>query len=564
MIPVPESRHLNSKAVAAHATRARQDRRVRGGPAAPYSKPYWRSLHLFNFFRLLIGLVLLGSVMLTGNLLQLGSHDRTLFIQVTVIYLLFCLVCVAVIRTRRHFNWQIGMQVVADIIFVTILIYASRGLTSGLGLLLLTTLAGAGLISRGRLTLFYAALASITVLLEQAYEVLIYQESVAQFVQAGFLSIGYFATAMVGHTLTRLTRENEAIAAQRDIDVANLSEINRLVIQDMPDGVIVVDGGGVIRQINTQALAFLGALEGHAPVGATVRIEDYAPVLAGHLVRWRAGGAPAYTASVDDRHGLRFVQVGARPEASTVIFLEDLTQVRAQAQQMKLAAIGRLTSNIAHEVRNPLGSISHAAQLLQEEPESSPSMARLLRIIHDNTQRLNRMVNDVLGLNRGQAPLLESFAVADFVQHFVAEIAETEQADPAIFAVRANGAPWVVFDRTHLNQVLWNLCRNALRHCLQQPGSVQIIVQRVRGSATVKLDVIDDGPGVPPMARSGLFEPFVTSAPGGNGLGLYIARELCAANGATLEYVESSAGAQFTMTCRAGQENTLSGTDGTR
>ena len=134
MIPVPEPRHLNSMAVAAHATRALQDRRVRGGPAAPYSESYWRSLHLFNFFRLLIGLVLLGSVMLTGNLLQLGSHDRTLFIQVTVTYLLFCLVCVAVIRTRRHFNWQIGMQVVADIIFVTILIYASRGLTSGLGL----------------------------------------------------------------------------------------------------------------------------------------------------------------------------------------------------------------------------------------------------------------------------------------------------------------------------------------------------------------------------------------------------------------------------------------------
>ena len=552
MIPVPEPRHLNSMAVAAHATRALQDRRVRGGPAAPYSEPYWRSLHLFNFFRLLIGLVLLGSVMLTGNLLQLGSHDRTLFIQVTVTYLLFCLVCVAVIRTRRHFNWQIGMQVVADIIFVTILIYASRGLTSGLGLLLLTTLAGAGLISRGRLTLFYAALASIAVLLEQAYEVLIYQESVAQFVQAGFLSIGYFATAMVGHTLTRLTRENEAIAAQRDIDVANLSEINRLVIQDMPDGVIVVDGGGVIRQINTQALAFLGALEGHAPVGATVRIEDYAPVLAGHLVRWRAGGAPAYTASVDDRHGLRFVQVGARPEASTVIFLEDLTQVRAQAQQMKLAAIGRLTSNIAHEVRNPLGSISHAAQLLQEEPESSPSMARLLRIIHDNTQRLNRMVNDVLGLNRGQAPLLESFAVADFVQQFVAEIAETEQADPAIFAVRANGAPWVVFDRTHLNQVLWNLCRNALRHSTRRPGCIRLQAARAARSNAVRLDVVDDGAGVPPESRFKLFEPFFTTYPGGTGLGLHLAREICEANGAMLEYIEAAGGARFAVTCAAG------------
>ena len=517
---------------------------------------YWRSLHFFNFYRLLIALTLLGGVLLSGNVLQLGSHDRTLYIQALVIYLAFGVACALTIRTRRRFNVQIALQVVADIVLVALLIYASRGVSSGLGLLLLTTLAGAGLISRGRLTLFYAALASIAVLLEQVYEVLIFQESPAQFIQAGFLCVGYFATAMVAHTLARLTRENEAIAAQREIDVANLSEVNRLVIQDMPDGVIVVDGAGRIRQINTQAVAFLGATDGRSADGGNVRLADYAPLLAAHWGRWRADGAnsaPAYTASVDERHGLRFVPVGERPEAGTVIFLEDLTRVRAQAQQMKLAAIGRLTSNIAHEVRNPLGSISHAAQLLQEEPDSSPGMRRLLGIIHDNTQRLNRMVNDVLGLNRGQAPLLESFAVAEFVLQFVAEIAETERADPAIFTVRADSTLHVSFDRTHLNQVLWNLCRNALRHCRGKPGSVQIAAQRVRGSHTVKLDVIDDGPGVPPPVRGGLFEPFVTSAPGGNGLGLYIARELCVANGATLDYVESTAGAQFTMTCRMGE-----------
>ena len=540
------------------------DIRVQSSGVQRYPEPYWRSLLFFSFYRLLIALVLLSGVLLSGNLLQLGSHDRTLFIQVSVIYLLFGLVCAAAIRLRQQFNMQIAIQVVADIVFITLLIYASRGVTSGLGLLLLTTLAGAGLISRGRLTLFYAALASIAVLLEQVYEVLVFQESVAQFIQAGFLCIGYFATAMVAHMLARLTQQNEEMAAQREIDVANLSEVNRLVIQDMPDGVIVVDGAGVIRQINTQAVTFLGAFNAqvlaseNVQKGESIRLIDYAPALAERLAHWRAGNAavaPAYAASMDERHGLRFVPVGERPEAGTVIFLEDLTRARAQAQQMKLAAIGRLTSNIAHEVRNPLGSISHAAQLLHEEPESSPSMKRLLGIIHDNTQRLNRMVNDVLGLNRGQAPLLESFALADFVRQFAAEFAETEQAGAAIFAVHADEALMVLFDRTHLNQVLWNLCRNALRHCRGQPGSVQIVAQRVRASPTVKLDVIDDGPGVPPPVRGGLFEPFVSSAAGGNGLGLYIARELCASNGATLDYVESSEGAQFTMICRAGDGN---------
>jgi two-component system sensor histidine kinase PilS (NtrC family) len=548
------------------ASMAFTERRISDPRAYRYPEAYWRSLYLFTGYRLLVGLLLLGSVLVSGDMLQLGSHDRTLFVQASVIYLVSGLVSVAAIRTRWQFACQIAVQVALDIVYITILIYASRGVTSGLGLLLLTTIAGAGLISRGRLSLFYAALASISVLLEQIYEVLVYQESVAQFVQAGFLCIGFFATALVAHALTRLTRQSEEIAAQREIDVANLSEVNRLVIQDMPDGVIVVDGDGAIRQINTRAVAFLGAMHEGTAAGEPVRLADYAPVVAEHLARWHASGrgAQSYSVSMDDSHGLRFAQVGERPEAGTVIFLEDLTRARAQAQQMKLAAIGRLTSNIAHEVRNPLGSISHAAQLLQEEPDSSPGARRLLRIIHDNTQRLNRMVNDVLGLNRGQAPLLEAFELAPFVRQFTAEFGETEGANPAIFALRADETLQVLFDRTHLNQILWNLCRNALRHCRGQSGSVQISAQRIRGGHTVKLDVIDDGPGVPPAVRGGLFEPFVTAAQGGTGLGLYIARELCVANGATLDYVESSAGAQFTLTCRMGQGSTSSGTDGTR
>ncbi len=523
--------------------------------AAGYPDSFWRSLLYFNIYRLLTALVLLGGVLYGDSAFQLGTHDRELFIEVAVLYLLFGMACIAALRTRWRFNVQIAVQVVLDIVFLTVLIYASRGVSSGLGLLLLTTLAGAGLISRGRLALFFAALASIAVLLEHGYEVLTLQESVSQFIQVGFLAIGYFATALVAQTLAQLTRQNEEIAAQRASDVANLSEVNRLVIQDMPDGVLVVDGDGVVRQVNTQAEVFLGAL-GARNGSDNLPLAEYAPTLAARLASWREGTSDAYahaghSASMDDRYGLRFVPVGPQPGADTVIFLEDLTRVREQAQQMKLAAIGRLTANIAHEIRNPLGSISHAAQLLNEEPETSPGTRRLLRIIYDNTQRLNRMVNDVLGLNRGQSALLETIGVEAFVRQFVAEFTETEQAESRIFVVRADGNLQMQFDRTHLNQVLWNLCRNALRHCRGRAGSVQILAQRVRGRRAVKLDVIDDGPGVPPSVRGGLFEPFVTSAPGGTGLGLYIARELCAANGAELEYVESTIGAQFTLTCRA-------------
>ena len=527
---------------------------------AGYPEPYWRSLHFFNIYRMVVALVLLAGALLGQATSHLGSYDRVLFLQVSVGYLLFGIVCAGFIRTRWQFNVQLAVQVIVDIVFIVILIYASNGITSGLGLLLLTTLAGAGLISRGRLTLFYAAVASIAVLLEHTYEVFVFQEDGSQFIQAGFLSIGYFATALVAHTLARLTLQSERIAAQRAIDLANLSEVNWLVIQDMPDGVVAVDGAGVIRQINRQAEVLLGAFGNVGTTGARegLLLVDYAPQLAAHLARWRSGAAGmaamagGYAASMDERHGLRFVPVSEQPEAGTVIFLEDLTRVREEARQMKLAAIGRLTANIAHEIRNPLGSISHAAQLLNEEPRISPATQRLLGIIHDNAQRLNRMVNDVMGLNRGEAAHPETIAVGDFVRQFVMEFAETENADARVLMVRADAALTVTFDRTHLNQILWNLCRNALRHCRGKPGSVVVVAHSVRVSRVVKLDVIDDGPGVAPAVRGSLFEPFVTAAAGGTGLGLYIARELCVANGAALDYVESATGSQFTMTCRAG------------
>ena len=533
--------------------------------AAGYAEAHWRSLQFFNIFKLVIALVLLGGVLMSDATVQWGSHDRALFVRTTITYLIFGVLSVPMIFARWHFNVQIALQVFADIVFITILIYASRGVTSGLGLLLLTTLAGAGVISRGRLAIFYAAIASIAVLLEQGYEVLVFQESPAQFLQVGFLCVGFFATALVAQALAKLTRENQAIAeraAQRDIDMANLSEVNRLVIRDMPDGVVVVDGAGVIRQMNTQAEAFLGTLQGRSGV----YLSDHAPAVAAYLARWRAGTVAQGTgqaATIDEHHGLRFVAVGERPEAGAVIFLEDLTRAREHAQQMKLASMGRLTANIAHEIRNPLASISHAAQLLQEQPEvgvepqvqeqNRESMQRLASIIYENTQRLNRMVNDVLGLNRGKGAEPKVLSLASQTDRFIAQFAETEGVEAVVFEAPIAPELTVYFDPTHLHQVLWNLCSNALRHCRRVEGSIRIVARVVRGGRAVKLDVMDDGPGVTESVRGTLFEPFVTGSAQGTGLGLYIARDLCAANGATLDYVNTGVGAHFTIVCRAGE-----------
>src|SRR5574340_188450 len=252
-------------------------------PAGAYPDSFWRSLFFFNVYRLIAAALLLTTVAVWGDSLQFGSRDTKLFAAIAGIHIFLSTAHFALIRMRWRFDLQITLQVIADIAFIVILIYASNGISSGLGLLLLTTLTGAGLISRGRLALFYAALASIAVLLEQTYEVLVLDANLAQYVQAGLLSIGYFATAWLAHTLARRALASERLAAQREIDLENMAQVNQLVIQDMQDGVLVVDHQGVIRQINGRAEHALGLLHRRRDM----LLKDYAPALAARLEEWR-------------------------------------------------------------------------------------------------------------------------------------------------------------------------------------------------------------------------------------------------------------------------------------
>jgi two-component system, NtrC family, sensor histidine kinase PilS len=515
-------------------------------------QPFWRSLRLFNGYRLFVAVFLLAIVTLWGNSLQFASRNLTLFGVTAALYVAFSVLCFALGRLKWRFNLQITVQALADIVFIVVLMHASGGISSGLGLLLLATLAAVGLISRGRLALFHAALASIAVLLEHTYSVLRFEENIALYVQAGLMSVGYFATAWLAHALAQYAAASERLAAQREVDLANMAQVNQLVIQDMQDGVLVVDAGGAIRQINARAERILGPLR----ADAGVQLWDYAPGLAATYERWRGGSGTVDANSgpiLNSTLNARFVPIGRTRQVGAVIFLEDLTRVQSQARQMKLAALGRLVANIAHEVRNPLGSISHAAELLQEEPAISDTTKRLLNIIQDNSRRLDRMVNDVLQLDYGSRAQRESFWVADFVQTFVEQFCQIEKIRAEIFAIELKANPRVLFDRSHLDQVMWNLCRNALRHCKRKEASIRIAVSLEGEVDTVKLDVIDDGPGVALEVRSQLFEPFCTTGAGGSGLGLYIAREVCEANGATLEYTETDSGAQFTVSCRVGE-----------
>ena len=510
---------------------------------------FWVSLRFFNIYRLLLAAVFLAAVLIFGDSLNFGSHNLRQFEYVSGAYLLLAIVFQVLLeRIRSYFNFQLSMHVVADIVATALLMNASDGFKSGLGVMLLISLAAAALVSRGALTMFYAALASIAILLEQTYWILAFDHSTANYVQPGLLAIGYFATALITNQLARRVIRQERVMRQRSVDLSNQLRISQLVIQDMQDAVLVVDGNGLVRQHNPQVSQLLGS---EAP--ELDQIENYSPEIARALERWRNGvGAAAETLLLSGSGKLvraRFVEAGAEGGSISLVFLEDLSRLQEQAQQLKLAALGRLTANIAHEIRNPLSAISHASELLLEE-QRLPPQERLLHIIQDNSKRLDRMVRDVLELSRRDRLHPEAIYLDTFLRSFIDEFAQNERVPVSGFHLQVRDAGEIQFDRVHLQQILWNLLRNAWRHSRQHDGSVRVTAGR--RANRVELHVIDDGEGVPAHLRQQLFEPFFTTYSGGTGLGLYIAREMCSANAAILEYVAPAAegsGADFRILC---------------
>jgi two-component system, NtrC family, sensor histidine kinase PilS len=326
--------------------------KARIDPAAG-SWELWRSLLLLNVYRVLIGCLLFALAWVFGKDLVLGQRDLPLYYQVNIAYIVLSLLSLPLISLHRpSFNKQLGIQIGTDIVCIVMMAYASGGAASNLAELLLVSLAAAGLICRGRITLFFAALASIAVLLEHSYSVLTHEAPVALYMQAGLLSAAYFAVAMVAHKLSKYAIASEKLAALRGVDLTFLAEANRLVIQDMPDGVLLVDERGVIKQYNPGAARLLG----HQFSGVRKEtLNDCLPLLDSLYGVWRQSRMNRdEILTIPETHSairVRFLPVQREGFGGAVVILEDMQRAQAQAQQVKLAALGRLTANIAHEDR---------------------------------------------------------------------------------------------------------------------------------------------------------------------------------------------------------------------
>jgi two-component system sensor histidine kinase PilS (NtrC family) len=222
-----------------------------------------------------------------------------------------------------------------------------------------------------------------------------------------------------------------------------------------------------------------------------------------------------------------------------VIFLEDTSLIAERVQQAKLAALGRLSASIAHEIRNPIGAMSHAGQLLAESPGIGQESQRLTDIIRVNARRVSQIVESVLALSRRNQARPEQLQLLPWLEDFAREFVQTlELFEGAIAVTDASRDVEAEMDPTHLHQIVWNLCDNAVKYASATAGAIAVELScgHLVSSGRPYLDVADRGPGIEPANVDEIFEPFFTGQPGGTGLGLYISRELAERNGATLRY----------------------------
>lgn len=505
-----------------------------------YFASHWRSLDYFNLYRLTLAMALVFTGLLFGasEMFAEGAGER--FQAYAYAYLFAAALFVLGIRARwPGFQVQLSAHIIADILFTMLLMGTSPRLADGMGLLLVVSIASGGLVGSGKLTLLYASIASIALLLQHGLRMLGDNSGSSSYFQIGLLCTGYFAIGWLAHTLTQRALRSETLAQHQAEELALLNRINALAIENSPDGLLAVRGDGVVRHASPRALALLGVSTPVVP-GLT-QLEACSPELA----QLSQQLSPDTTPTLNGPNGplrVRCIPL-ATADGSRVLVLEDQSQAEQAAQRLKLAALGRLTANIAHEIRNPLSAISHAAQLLSEDTHDA-TQAKLTVIIENNARRLDRLVEEVLTLNRRDR--LNPTSISNLMlTPLIAELRQAEGIPEETVVVSLPDSLHFQFDPDHLRQILWNLLRNAWHVCSKGAGSIQVRMQK-QGDQ-LQLDILDDGPGVPPEHQGKLFEPFFTTGAHGTGLGLFLALELAEANHAVLAYVPGLRGAHFRL-----------------
>lgn len=508
-----------------------------------------RPLRLYHLYRLLIGLslVLLISSNLENQLLNI-THNQ-LFIFGSWGYLIANILIVLVMPRAERLGPLFALALF-DVLLLSLLYYAAGGTPSGLGNLIVVAVAVANILLYRNVGLLVAAVAATGIIYLTFYLSLSHPEVSSQFMQAGVLGALCFVAALGVQALGRKLVTNELLLQQHASTVANLEALSTTIIERMRTGILVLDKDFQVLQANQAAQRMLDSHElrqknltqYYPPLVRAYEMWQQNPSITPPQLQFSAQSPQLQPSFAIHRQGHAF---------KLLVFLEDAKHFQQQAQQLKLASLGRLTAGIAHETRNPLGAISHAAQLLGESENLHQADQRLSQIIQEQSRRLNHLIENVLQLSRQQKSEPQLLDLKYWTHRYVT--AYRDSAPPQqIIQLSVNGNHLNTrMDPYQLNQILDNLVSNAMRYTTQQDGKriVKLYLFHHPNLLLPVLEVRDSGPGVPTAEQEALFEPFHTTDKQGTGLGLYISRELCESNQARLDYIDHPGqGACFRIT----------------
>jgi two-component system sensor histidine kinase PilS (NtrC family) len=519
---------------------------------------YWRSLFYLNLYRMLLAVFFVTASIASFSVGSLGSRHPELFAYASFIYAFLSLAFAFSI----HNGWpryitQCRLQILADIVIIIVLYHASAGRGAGLEILLFISVSASGILLGGRAALITASAATILLILEHFYVIATSQRTLGGFTTLGFIGSGLFVTAFIIYNLSLMLRKTEVEIAQQNINIQKLSHINDLIVDQLHSGVIVVDQSLQVVLINDSGRNLLDIPDSvQLPQPLNKLLQDTKLDL-----NIEKENIDENESKIKLKSGktllAHYKPLGDSFENGYVILLDDYSQIEQDKKNEKFMAMGRLSASIAHEIRNPLGAISHAGQLLAESPSIIKSDSRLVEIIESQSQRINQIIKTILELGQTNEQQLQKIPLYDWLQRIIDNfIIERNLSDSSIL-LNGNKSISACGDPEQLQHVILNLLSNAQRYANTDinPFVVITIDDNEPGAMMSSISISDNGPGISENIQDKIFEPFFTTSSTGNGLGLYIARKICLSNHGYLDYIYNKEGDGFFRLTLAGNRS---------
>lgn len=505
-----------------------------------------RLMHLYFTYRVMlaVGLVVFAATGIGPSFL--GTVAPKLHIITVLVYLILTIASLGLsFFDLEAIELEYSFAMIVDSVVIAILLFTSGGPQSGLGILLGISIAFGAQGMPSRTAMFSAAIATAAIFIESWVASAINNTPVSHFSLLAMLGVSYFILAYLSRELSTRTLLSERLVKQQGKDIADLTELNEQVIHHMQTGVVILDARDRIKMLNDAAWQFLD--RPISTIGYAVKLIN--PELDKALQAWKKlpSSRQRYLHTQTEGNDLmvKFQRLGENQDSGTLVFLDDASRAAEAAQQLKLASLGTLVASIAHEIRNPLGAIGHASQLLQESEDLKGTDRRMAEIIDKNTARLNEVIENILSLSRQRSVKPEKIRLELWMSKLTRELIQNHGlGENQIVHYLSPQDTSLVFDPQQLSQVINALVDNAVKH---QPEKGDRLLITITGGVDNNtgdgyIEVIDNGKNIPTDIIDKLFDPFFTTSNEGTGLGLYVVKELCDANNIRISYIPVSAG----------------------